>query len=64
MGRSPSSDETGLKKGPWLPEEDDKLINYIHKHGHSSWSALPKLAGTILKTLMKPSFVCDMSLKS
>ncbi|KAL1190988.1 Transcription factor MYB53 [Cardamine amara subsp. amara] len=45
MGRSPSSDETGLKKGPWLPEEDDKLINYIHKHGHSSWSALPKLAG-------------------
>lgn len=61
MGRSPSSDESGLKKGPWLPEEDDKLINYIHKHGHSSWSALPKLAGTtILKTLMKPSFVCDI----
>ncbi|CAH8326844.1 unnamed protein product [Eruca vesicaria subsp. sativa] len=46
MGRSPlSADETGLKKGPWLPEEDDKLISYIHKHGHSSWSALPKLAG-------------------
>ncbi|KAL0721494.1 hypothetical protein Bca4012_036093 [Brassica carinata] len=47
MGRSPllPADETGLKKGPWLPEEDDKLISYIHKHGHSSWSALPKLAG-------------------
>ncbi|KAL0789107.1 hypothetical protein Bca101_005353 [Brassica carinata] len=46
MGRSPlSADETGLKKGPWLPEEDGKLISYIHKHGHSSWSALPKLAG-------------------
>ncbi|EOA12555.1 hypothetical protein CARUB_v10026822mg [Capsella rubella] len=45
MGRSPGSDEAGLKKGPWLPEEDDKLIKYIHKHGHSSWSALPKLAG-------------------
>ncbi|KAF8089315.1 hypothetical protein N665_0510s0026 [Sinapis alba] len=46
MGRSPLlSDDTGLKKGPWLPEEDDKLISYIHKHGHSSWSALPKLAG-------------------
>ncbi|KAH0855005.1 hypothetical protein HID58_024506 [Brassica napus] len=47
MGRSPlSADETGtLKKGPWLPEEDDKLISYIHKHGHRSWSALPKLAG-------------------
>ncbi|CAH2043379.1 unnamed protein product, partial [Thlaspi arvense] len=56
MGRSPGSDETGMKKGPWLPEEDDKLISYIHKHGHSSWSALPKLAGTISlhKSLMKP----------
>ncbi|CAA7034719.1 unnamed protein product [Microthlaspi erraticum] len=47
MGRSPpgSDHEAGLKKGPWLPEEDDKLISYIHKHGHSSWSALPKHAG-------------------
>nr|AGN52111.1 MYB-related transcription factor [Salvia miltiorrhiza]AGN52221.1 MYB-related transcription factor [Salvia miltiorrhiza] len=45
MGRSPCCDESGLKKGPWTPEEDDKLINYIHKHGHGSWRALPKLAG-------------------
>ncbi|KAI3462076.1 hypothetical protein Pfo_018739 [Paulownia fortunei] len=35
----------GLKKGPWTPEEDDKLINYIQKHGHGSWRALPRLAG-------------------
>ncbi|KAL1536736.1 Transcription factor myb93 [Salvia divinorum] len=41
MGRS----ESGLKKGPWTPEEDEKLINYIQKHGHGSWRALPKLAG-------------------
>ncbi|XP_009774352.1 transcription factor MYB92-like [Nicotiana tabacum] len=45
MGRSPSSDENGLKKGPWTPEEDQKLTNYINKHGHGSWRALPKLAG-------------------
>ncbi|EYU31002.1 hypothetical protein ABFS82_08G225500 [Erythranthe guttata] len=46
MGRSPSSDESsGLKKGPWTPEEDDKLMHYIHKHGHASWRSLPKLAG-------------------
>ncbi|XP_073063867.1 transcription factor MYB53-like [Primulina eburnea] len=45
MGRSPCCDETGLKKGPWTPEEDDKLINYIQKHGHGSWRALPKHAG-------------------
>ncbi|XP_059309664.1 transcription factor MYB53-like [Lycium ferocissimum] len=45
MGRSPCCDETGLKKGPWTPEEDQKLINHIKKHGHGSWRALPKLAG-------------------
>ncbi|KAF3792953.1 Transcription factor [Nymphaea thermarum] len=25
MGRSPCCDESGLKKGPWTPEEDQKL---------------------------------------
>ena len=48
MGRSPRSDESGLKKGPWTPEEDLKLVNYIEKNGHGSWRALPKLAGTLL----------------
>ncbi|XP_028771864.1 transcription factor MYB93-like [Neltuma alba] len=45
MGRSPCCDENGLKKGPWTPEEDEKLVHYIQKHGHGSWRALPKLAG-------------------
>ncbi|KAI0499133.1 hypothetical protein KFK09_020034 [Dendrobium nobile] len=45
MGRSPCCDENGLKKGPWTPEEDHKLVLYIQKHGHGSWRALPKLAG-------------------
>ncbi|XP_060213115.1 transcription factor MYB53-like [Lycium barbarum] len=45
MGRSPCCDERGLKKGPWTPEEDQKLTDYINKHGHGSWRALPKLAG-------------------
>ncbi|MQL88941.1 hypothetical protein Taro_021523 [Colocasia esculenta] len=45
MGRSPCCDENGLKKGPWTPEEDQKLVQYIQKHGHGSWRALPKLAG-------------------
>ncbi|CAK7333667.1 unnamed protein product [Dovyalis caffra] len=45
MGKSPVQDESGLKKGPWTPEEDERLIDYIHKHGHGSWRALPKLAG-------------------
>jgi len=46
MGRPPCCDEKGLKKGPWTLEEDDKLMNYIQKHGHGSWKALPELAGT------------------
>ncbi|KAL6633524.1 hypothetical protein ACP70R_026195 [Stipagrostis hirtigluma subsp. patula] len=45
MGRSPCCDENGLKKGPWTPEEDQKLMDYIQRHGHGSWRALPKLAG-------------------
>ncbi|XP_020580891.1 transcription factor MYB39-like [Phalaenopsis equestris] len=45
MGRSPCCDENGLKKGPWTPEEDQKLVHYIQTHGHGSWRALPKLAG-------------------
>nr|UXL82758.1 MYB3 [Panax notoginseng] len=45
MGRSPCCDESGLKKGPWTPEEDHKLVKHIQKHGHGSWRALPKLAG-------------------
>lgn len=53
MGRSPCCDESGLKKGPWTPEEDDKLIKHIQKHGHGSWRALPKLAGRLL--LIPPS---------
>ncbi|KAJ7949895.1 MYB transcription factor [Quillaja saponaria] len=43
MGRS--RNENGLKKGPWTPEEDRKLVDYIKKHGHGSWRALPMLAG-------------------
>ena len=46
MGRSPCrNNEIGLKKGPWTPEEDQKLVNFIQEHGHRSWRALPKLAG-------------------
>ncbi|TKY70036.1 Transcription factor MYB39 [Spatholobus suberectus] len=46
MGRSPCCDESsGVKKGPWTTEEDEKLIDHISKHGHGSWRTLPKRAG-------------------
>ncbi|KAJ1692921.1 hypothetical protein LUZ63_009619 [Rhynchospora breviuscula] len=45
MGRAPCCDEVGVKKGPWTPEEDKLLVDYIQKNGHGSWRRLPKLAG-------------------
>jgi len=46
MGRAPCCDKIGLKKGPWTPDEDQKLVDYIASYGHGSWRALPKEAGT------------------
>ncbi|KAJ7299166.1 hypothetical protein O6H91_17G089800 [Diphasiastrum complanatum] len=34
-----------LRKGLWSPEEDEKLVQYVKKHGHGSWSNVPKEAG-------------------
>ncbi|KAK1368495.1 Transcription factor like [Heracleum sosnowskyi] len=45
MGRSPCCDKNGLKKGPWTPEEDQKLVDYIRKNGYGNWRTLPKNAG-------------------
>ncbi|GKD97563.1 transcription factor MYB39-like protein [Tanacetum coccineum] len=50
MGRCPTptsrdDENNNLKKGPWTPEEDQILVDYIQAHGHGSWRALPKLAG-------------------
>ncbi|KAA8515385.1 hypothetical protein F0562_019004 [Nyssa sinensis] len=45
MGRAPCCDKNGLKKGPWTPEEDQKLIEYIQKNGYGNWRTLPKNAG-------------------
>ncbi|XP_062106239.1 transcription factor MYB102 [Humulus lupulus] len=45
MGRAPCCDKNGLKKGPWTPEEDLNLINYIQKNGPGNWRNLPKNAG-------------------
>ncbi|KAM1057375.1 hypothetical protein ACFX10_030598 [Malus domestica] len=45
MGKNPCCETNGLKKGPWSPEEDHKLVHYIQKHGHGRWRTLPKNAG-------------------
>ncbi|EOA12551.1 hypothetical protein CARUB_v10026801mg [Capsella rubella] len=45
MGKSSSSEESEVKKGPWTPEEDEKLVGYIQTHGPGKWRTLPKNAG-------------------
>lgn len=47
MGRAPCCEKIGLKRGPWTPEEDQKLVAYINENGHGSWRALPKKAGLL-----------------
>ncbi|KAI5058307.1 hypothetical protein GOP47_0026477 [Adiantum capillus-veneris] len=47
MGRAPCCEKQGLKKGPWTPDEDEKLVAYIQQHGHGSWRSLPKHAGLL-----------------
>ncbi|KAG7011267.1 Transcription factor MYB14, partial [Cucurbita argyrosperma subsp. argyrosperma] len=42
MVRAPCCEKMGLKKGPWTPQEDQILINYITLYGHGNWRALPK----------------------
>nr|CAB3458311.1 unnamed protein product [Digitaria exilis] len=44
MGRAPCCEKSGMKKGPWTPEEDEKLVAYIKKHGQGNWRTLPKNA--------------------
>ncbi|TQD77001.1 hypothetical protein C1H46_037447 [Malus baccata] len=43
MGRHSCCYKQKLRKGLWSPEEDEKLLNYITKHGHGCWSSVPKV---------------------
>lgn len=45
MGKQSCFHEQKLRKGLWSPEEDEKLLKHIAKHGHTCWSSVPKLAG-------------------
>ncbi|XP_052184738.1 transcription factor RAX2-like [Diospyros lotus] len=46
MGRAPCCDKANVKRGPWSPEEDLKLKEFIEKYGTGgNWIALPQKAG-------------------
>ncbi|GAB2266829.1 hypothetical protein Dimus_001817 [Dionaea muscipula] len=44
---TPCCSKVGIKRGPWTPEEDQILANYIHKEGEGRWRTLPKRAGLL-----------------
>ncbi|KAI5073660.1 hypothetical protein GOP47_0011673 [Adiantum capillus-veneris] len=45
MGRAPCCEKDSVKRGPWTPEEDAKLLSCVAQHGTGSWRTLPKKAG-------------------
>ncbi|GKV29032.1 hypothetical protein SLEP1_g38007 [Rubroshorea leprosula] len=45
--KTPCCSKVGLKRGPWTPEEDELLSNYIKKEGEGRWRTLPKCAGLL-----------------
>lgn len=62
MGRAPCCDKANVKKGPWSPEEDAKLKDYIDKYGTGgNWIALPHKAGYFqsLSCFLVCVCVCD-----
>ncbi|KAI5566890.1 hypothetical protein BDE02_13G051900 [Populus trichocarpa] len=44
---TPCCSKVGIKRGPWTPEEDEILANYIKKDGEGRWRTLPKRAGLL-----------------
>ncbi|XP_038691301.1 transcription factor MYB10-like [Tripterygium wilfordii] len=44
-GRKPCCVKSEVKRGPWSPSEDLRLIEYVHSNGHSNWRTLPEKAG-------------------
>ncbi|KAK3440582.1 transcription factor MYB3 [Eucalyptus grandis] len=46
--RKPCCEKKGtMNKGAWTKQEDQKLIDYIHKHGEGCWRSLPQAAGLL-----------------
>ncbi|CAO2206839.1 unnamed protein product [Urochloa humidicola] len=55
MGRPPCCEKAGVKKGPWTPEEDLVLVDYVQTHGPGNWRAVPTNTG-----LMRCSKSCRL----
>ncbi|GLJ36625.1 hypothetical protein SUGI_0736780 [Cryptomeria japonica] len=47
MGRTPCCGKVGVNRGPWTPEEDLRLKDYIQAHGKGRWAYLSRKAGLL-----------------
>jgi len=45
--RKPCCNKNDTNKGAWSKQEDQKLIDYIRKHGEGCWRTLPQAAGLL-----------------
>ncbi|KAI3443301.1 uncharacterized protein J3R85_000232 [Psidium guajava] len=46
--RKPCCEKKGeMNKGAWTKQEDQKLVDYIHKNGEGCWRSLPQAAGLL-----------------
>lgn len=45
--RKPCCDKQDTNKGAWSKQEDQKLIDYIRKHGEGCWRTIPQAAGLL-----------------
>lgn len=39
------ANQQGWRKGPWTPEEDKLLSEYVKLHGEGRWSSVSRCAG-------------------
>ncbi|KAL5200471.1 hypothetical protein ABZP36_021674 [Zizania latifolia] len=67
--RSCGKPRMSYRKGLWCPEEDQRLRDYIVKHGLGCWSAVPAKAGelaplvfSLSPTLLHAGAFCRTSL--
>ena len=59
MGRAPCCDKANVKRGPWSPDEDATLKDYIEKQGTGgNWIALPQKAGIFISHDSKGLISC------
>lgn len=40
MKGAPNGSEEALRKGPWMPEEDEILVEYVQEFGPRGWSSI------------------------